>query len=111
MPNNYVDYNQHPTANSLQPEAVATLNNAIAQGFGPMFFNIRDPLFGKSNTPVKLKPSFHVPIIIGTLLMLIGLGIAVVGWKTFMPTNGSIYLIVGSYVVYLCASCFCGEIT
>ena len=83
----------------------------MANGFGPMYFNLRDPSFTQQNVPVKLENETHTGIIIVTVIFLGGL----IGGIIMITTDvnligGAIGLIVVPYIIYLCVVGCCNNI-
>jgi hypothetical protein len=44
---------ENPMIMQLNPNTFAACNEGLANGFGAMFFNIRDPTFKQTNDPIK----------------------------------------------------------
>ena len=88
----------------------AACNEGIANGFGAMFFNVRDPAFTQTNQPVKQEPSLHVALLVGSVLFFACIIIAGAGYKRFLPMDGTIALLGVSYVLYLILSIACSEL-
>lgn len=72
-----------------------------------MFFNIRDPSFKQTNQPVKVEPSLHVALLVGSIIFFACIIIAGAGYKKFLPVSATIAMIVVSYVLYLVLSIAC----
>jgi len=53
-------------------------NEGIANGFGPMFFNLRDPTFVQKNDPIKQDPSCHPCVGVFNFIFLICLVVGIV---------------------------------
>lgn len=94
----------------MPANAFNACNEGIANGFGAMFFNIRDPSFKQTNQPIKQEPSLHVALLVGSIIFFACIIIAGIGYKTFLKMNGAIGILVSSYVVYLFLSIFCSEL-
>jgi hypothetical protein len=59
-------------------------NQGIANGFGAMFYNMRDQTIQKSNLPVKAESSMHIPILALTLLYIAGVIVGIIGFRVFL---------------------------
>lgn len=112
-------YYQQPVPNPIQvyppqpqndANAFAACNEGLANGFGAMFFNVRDPNFTQTNVPIKQSPSMHVPVVVFNLIFLVCLAIGIAGMNNFLDVGGMIGMIIGSYVVYAIVSCCCSDI-
>lgn len=57
----------------------AACNQGVANGFGAAFFNIRDPNFNQTNTPVKQPSSLHLPVVVFNMIFLACLAVGLVG--------------------------------
>ena len=92
---------------TLQNNPFNTCNEGISNGFGPMFFNIRDPSFNKTNIPVPQETSKHPLVICGTLFFYGGLIVAML-----LISTETIYiaLAVLTYLRYLYVSICCSDI-
>ena len=87
-----------------------TCNEGIANGFGAMFFNIRDPSFRQTNQPVKQNASLHIVLGVMTGILIAGFVIGGVGFNKFLSMGGSVGIILGSYVLYLILGLCCSDI-
>lgn len=74
-------------APSLDPNVFAACNQGVANGFGAMYFNIRDPTHTQKNVPVKQSPSMHLPVIIFNLIFFALLAVAVAGYNKFLEVG------------------------
>lgn len=84
------------------------INQGLSAGFGNFFFNMNDPNVAKTNVPIKLGSSMHVPVIVTTILFFAGIGIGIGGMgRIFTDNAGPICLIVIPYVIYLIFSICC----
>ncbi len=87
--NGFQNYGQQQNMNYM-PQNQPTLdpfmacNQGIANGFGAMFYNMRDPTVQKSNLPVKAPSSMHIPVLIFTLLFIAGIAVGVIGYRVFL---------------------------
>ena len=88
----------------------AACNEGIANGFGAMFFNIRDPAFTQTNHPAKRDASKHIPLAAGTVILIAGVAVGVAGVHSFLTVAGSVILIVISYIIYLACGCAFSEL-
>lgn len=90
----------------------AACNEGIAAGFGPMFFNMRDPNLGKTNHPVKQDPSLHAAVVVGSAILFAGIIVAVVGYYSLFhaQTLPIVLLIVLPYLLYVVLSICCSTI-
>jgi hypothetical protein len=93
----------------LSINAFHACNEGIANGFGAMFFNIRDPAFLKTNQPVKQDASLHILLAVMTGIMIICFAIAAAGINKY-PRAGTIVLFVVPYVLYLLLGICCSEL-
>lgn len=91
------------------------INQGIAQGFGPFFFNAHIPEIAKTNIPIKKESSMHIPVFVATIIMIGGIiaGAIIVKYpKTF---GGGVALLIVPYFIYiiisLCLSDIRGYIT
>lgn len=75
-----------------------------------MFFNIRDPTFQQTNTPVKKDSSLHIPLIIGTILLIILIGVGIGGLNNYFKFHVTIIFVGGGYLAYLLLSLYCGDL-
>ena len=112
---------QYPQPNVYPPQqpgyapmpdygAFANCNQGLANGFGPMFFNVRDPSFNKKNTPVKQTASLHLCVIIPNLLFIGAVVTGVIGIDNFFSLGAAIGIMVGLYLLYLIFGCCCSDI-
>lgn len=87
-------------------------NDGLAQGFGAMFFNMRDPNSGKTNQPIKVGSSWHVTLIIVSLLFFAGIIVGAVGYSTFFQYSigGVIGVILGTFALYVILAICCSNI-
>lgn len=99
-----------PIENSSNRNAFINCNQGIANGFGAMFFNLRDPNFKQTNQPIKKNSSMHIVILISTIIYVACLIVGVVGLDTFLPLGATIGMIVGPYCLYLLLSICCSEL-
>ena len=90
--------------------AFALCNQGVANGFGPMFFNIRDPTFTQQNVPVKQPSSLHLPVVIFGIIFYGGLITGTLSINRFLEIAVSIIIIVIPYLVYLIVACCCSDI-
>jgi hypothetical protein len=88
----------------------AACNQGVANGFGAMFFNIRDPNFNQTNTPIKQSSSLHLPVVVFNLIFLACLAVGLVGLNHFLDLGAMIGMIAGSYLVYLIVGICCSDI-
>jgi len=72
-----------------------------------MFFNIRDPNFGKNNDPVQQSASVHLAVFISTIIFFACLIVALIGLGKFLSVGGTVGLILGPYFLYLLLSICC----
>lgn len=82
-------------------------NEGIGNGFGNMFFNIRDPNFGKTNEPVKMPSEWYISTIVVTIIFGVCLIIGILGMTSFIGLGGAIGMIAGSYIIYLIFAICC----
>jgi hypothetical protein len=101
---------QAPDAISYNPNTFAACNQGIANGFGAMFFNVRDPSFTQQNIPVKQNSSLHLPVVIFNVIFMACLIVGLIGLGAFLDIGAMIGMIVGSYLVYLIIGCCCSDI-
>lgn len=85
-------------------------NEGIANGFGAMFFNIRDPSFRQTNQPVKQDASLHIALAIMTVILIIGFVVGAVGFNSFLTVGGSIGIFAAGYVLYLIFGLCCSDL-
>jgi hypothetical protein len=97
--------------NNFDPDAFAQCNQGIANGFGPMFFNLRDPTFIKTNAPTEQRPSYHVPVLIANLAFYAFFIGALVGNsnRTLSLIIALIFIFV-SYGIYVGVTCFLSDV-
>ena len=92
--------------NNVDPVSFNACNEGIANGFGAMFFNLREPGFTRTNDPVKKDSNNHVAILIVNIILYAGIGVAIAGiFLNFLSIGGVIGMIVGAYVFYLIICC------
>lgn len=101
-----------PVAPSTDPSQnyFMNINQGIGNGFGPMFFNLRDPVAAKTNDPIKQPTSWHVPIIVVSVIFLGCLVVGIVGQSAgFLDVGGMVPMIVVSYLLYLGIAICCSD--
>ena len=106
-------HNQPPppmAPNPYNTGAFGQINQGVANGFGPMFFNVRDPNFTQRNDPIKQPPSWHIPVVVGNILLIGWLVTAIIGFETFLGAGVAFGVLGGIYVIYLCLVCCTSDI-
>jgi hypothetical protein len=54
-------------------------------GWGNYYYNALDPaLATKKNTPIPVSPSWHIPVLVLTILYIGGIVVAIIGMGTFL---------------------------
>jgi hypothetical protein len=94
----------------VSTDAFNTCNQGIANGFGAMFFNMRDTTVQRSNVPVRQSTSKHAPVALTTLLFIGGIIVAIIGFNSFLTVGSFLALIFGSYFLYFLISVCCSDI-
>ncbi len=94
----------------MDPNIFMACNQGISNGFGDMFFNIRDPNFTQKNVPVKQQSSYHMAAIVVSFVLIGGIIVAAVGFMNFLDLGGTIALIAGTYFLYAFFAICCSDI-
>jgi hypothetical protein len=104
--------NQPMAPNPMKVNAFATCNGGIANGFGEMFYNMRDPTFQSthSNVPQKQPASLHLCIVVFNCIFYALLALGIIGLNSFLDRTPAIIMIVVSYCFYLVVTCCCNDI-
>lgn len=94
----------------MNPNAFMACNEGIANGFGAMFFNIRDPGFTQKNVPIKQEASYHISVIVVSFILIGGIIVGAVGFMNFLDIGGTIGIILGTYFLYVMFAICCSDI-
>ena len=99
--------------NPLDPTIAAAGQNFFQQlgGFNTFYYNALDPtLAQKKNLPIPVPSSKHLPVIVGTIIMIAGIIVGIIGMGKFLQVGSALGVLGGSIVVYLVLSFFCSSI-
>lgn len=107
---NFAQNNEMMTPAPLNANAFMACNQGVANGFGAMFFNIRDPSFTQTNQPIKQEPSLHIVLAVVTVILVVCFAVAAAGFNKFISSGGCIALFVVSYVLYLILGLCCSDL-
>ena len=84
------------------------MNNA--GGWGPMYFNVRDPNFTQKNEPIKQPSSMHINVVISSIILYAWVIVIAIGLYNFLDIGLAFGLFAAFYVIYFCCSCCCSDI-
>ena len=84
------------------------MNNA--GGWGPMYFNVRDPNFTQKNEPIKQPSSMHINVVISSIILYAWVIVVGIGLYNFLDIGLAFGLFAAFYVIYFCCSCCCSDI-
>lgn len=76
-----------------------------------MFFNMNDPNIAKTNEPIKQDSSMHTGTVIVTILMIAGIVVGAIGFRSFLGQDYVTGLLIGiPYLLYLIVVICCSDI-
>lgn len=83
----------YPMAGAMDPNIPMDANMSAAGenffqslgGWGNYYYNALDPaLATKKNTPIPVAPSWHIPVLVLTIMYIAGIVVAIIGMGTFL---------------------------
>ena len=63
----------------------------------------------KNNHPIRQPASYHIRVVVASLVGWSGLIVGAVGANNFLDVFGTVAIVLSTYIVYLCVSCNCSE--
>ena len=94
----------------IDPQIFKTCHQGIADGFGEMFFNLRDPTFTQKNVPVRQEASYPISISVVSFILFGAVILGAVGFNNFLDIGGTIAIILVAYFFYIIFAFCCSDI-
>ena len=83
---------------------------AVHNSFGQFFFNAHDPNIAKTNVPVKVDSSMHIPIVLLTLVLIGAVVTAIILIPKPENFNTGLGIVIAGYLIYLIIAICCSDI-
>ena len=67
------------------------------------------PAMMKNNHPIRQPASYHITVLVASLIGWGGLIVGAVGANNFLNIFATVAIVIASYIVYLCVSYHCSD--
>ena len=95
---------------TVNPMAQQQINMTVHNSFGQFFFNAHDPNIAKTNVPVKVDSSMHIPIVLLTLVLIGAVVTAIILIPKPENFNTGLGIVIAGYLIYLIIAICCSDI-